>query len=237
MEARDSAILVAALFALTFVSGVVDAVSFLALGHVFTANITGNVVLLGFAMVPEVRLSLPRSAIALACFFLGAMGGGRLEAWMARATRARWIASAFSAEAALLAAAAIIAWGAGSPMSGRPRAYADVALLAFAMGLRNATVRKLRMRDLTTTVVTLTLADFGRRVALGAARSGRWERPLGSVVMMLCGAVAGALLLRASITAALAVASAIAAACAAAVAISDASSSAPSPPALPPRRP
>ena len=37
------------LLAMTVVTGIVDAVSFLAMGHVFTANMTGNTVLLGFA--------------------------------------------------------------------------------------------------------------------------------------------------------------------------------------------
>jgi len=39
------------LLALTAVSGILDAVSFLALGHIFTANMTGNVVFLAFAAV------------------------------------------------------------------------------------------------------------------------------------------------------------------------------------------
>jgi uncharacterized membrane protein YoaK (UPF0700 family) len=46
---RDPVPLLMALMALTAVSGLVDAVSYLGLGHVFTANMTGNVVVLGFA--------------------------------------------------------------------------------------------------------------------------------------------------------------------------------------------
>ena len=48
---------VAALLTLTFVTGLVDAVSYLRLGHVFVANMTGNVVFLGFSVDPHSGLS------------------------------------------------------------------------------------------------------------------------------------------------------------------------------------
>src|SRR5213078_4299680 len=57
--------LVVALFGLTFVTGVIDAVSFLGLGHVFTANMTGNVVLLGFAVAGASGLSVARAVLSL----------------------------------------------------------------------------------------------------------------------------------------------------------------------------
>ena len=59
-----SSALVVALFGLTFVTGVVDAVSFLGLGHVFTANMTGNVVILAFATARVPGLSIARSLTA-----------------------------------------------------------------------------------------------------------------------------------------------------------------------------
>src|SRR5262245_37469433 len=72
-----------ALIALTFFTGVIDAVSFLGLGRVFTANMTGNVVLLGFAAAGVPGLSVARSLAALAAFFIGAAAGGRLANIMA----------------------------------------------------------------------------------------------------------------------------------------------------------
>ena len=51
-----------ALTSLTVVSGLVDAVSYLGLGHVFTANMTGNVVLLGFATAGAPGFSVPRAS-------------------------------------------------------------------------------------------------------------------------------------------------------------------------------
>src|SRR5580700_11517436 len=66
------------LLAMTAVTGIIDAVSFLALGRVFTANMTGNVVLLGFAFAGAPGLSISRSAVALLAFLSGAVLGGRL---------------------------------------------------------------------------------------------------------------------------------------------------------------
>src|SRR5271166_4533306 len=66
--------------ALTFVTGVVDAASYLKLGHVFVANMTGNVVFLGFALAGASGLSAVASLAALASFLLGAFAGGRLIA-------------------------------------------------------------------------------------------------------------------------------------------------------------
>ena len=68
----------ALLVTLTVVTGVVDAVSYLALGHVFVANMTGNVVFLGFALAGAPGLSAPAALAALAAFLLGALAGGRI---------------------------------------------------------------------------------------------------------------------------------------------------------------
>ena len=66
------------LVGLTVVTGLVDAVSYLALGHVFVANMTGNVVFLGFALAGAPGLSAPASLAALGAFGLGALAGGRI---------------------------------------------------------------------------------------------------------------------------------------------------------------
>src|SRR6266566_1919803 len=61
-----------ALLVLTGVTGLVDAVSFLGLGHIFTANMTGNVVFLGFAAAGVPGLSVARSSTSLVAFLAGA---------------------------------------------------------------------------------------------------------------------------------------------------------------------
>src|SRR3982074_697605 len=82
-------LLPALLIALTVGTGFVDAVSYLALGRVFTANMTGNVVFLGFAMVAVPGLSIGRSGVALGAFVIGATIGGRLAGTIPRAAGPR----------------------------------------------------------------------------------------------------------------------------------------------------
>src|SRR5437016_12628097 len=67
---------VATLFGLTFVTGLIDGVSFLGLGHVFTANMTGNVVFVGFALGGATDVSVLRSLAALGAFASGGVVGG-----------------------------------------------------------------------------------------------------------------------------------------------------------------
>src|SRR2546428_13786635 len=95
-----------ALVVLPAATGLIDAVSYLALGHVFTANMTGNVVFLGFAVAGAPGLSIPRSAVSLGAFLAGAVAGGRLAARRATGPQHRWVATAFSVEAGLLFAPA-----------------------------------------------------------------------------------------------------------------------------------
>ncbi|MGA9832579.1 MAG: DUF1275 family protein, partial [Trebonia sp.] len=66
----------ALLLILTVVTGVVDSISILALGRVFVANMTGNVVFAGFAIVGAPGFSLGASRFALAGFLVGAAAGG-----------------------------------------------------------------------------------------------------------------------------------------------------------------
>ena len=188
-------------------TGIVDAVSYLALGHVFTANMTGNVVLLGFALAGTPGLSISRSLLALFCFFGGAVVGGRIP--VAQPARA------FAVEAIILIAAAVIAVRLVAPYEVIPTAtYGVIAATGVAMGMRNAMVRKLALPDLTTTVLTLTITGLAADSALAGGSNPRWERRCSAVAAMLAGAATGAVLLRRSVTLALGTAAAITAACA-----------------------
>ncbi len=97
----------AALLTLTAVTGLVDAVSYLRLGRVFVANMTGNVVFLGFSADPHAGLSAAASVIAIAGFVLGALAGGRSAHVLAAAGAGilQWSPVAVLAIAAVLAAA------------------------------------------------------------------------------------------------------------------------------------
>jgi len=73
---ETSKTLLLSLTMLTVVSGLVDAVSYLGLGHVFTANMTGNVVLLGFAAAGAPGFSVAASLVSLGSFLVGAAAAG-----------------------------------------------------------------------------------------------------------------------------------------------------------------
>jgi uncharacterized membrane protein YoaK (UPF0700 family) len=80
--------LIVALLALTFTTGLIDAASYIGLGRVFVANMTGNVVLLGCAAVGVPSLSVTRALLSLLGFLVGAVGGGRLESVLPATTGA-----------------------------------------------------------------------------------------------------------------------------------------------------
>ena len=85
------------LISMTLVTGLVDAFSYLVLGHVFVANMTGNIVFLGFALAGAPGFSITASVAATLAFAAGALIGGRLGA-RHRAHRGRLHSSARSEE-------------------------------------------------------------------------------------------------------------------------------------------
>src|ERR1700683_765178 len=93
---------VGGLLALTAVTGLVDAASYLRLGRVFVANMTGNVVFLGFSVAPRTGLSGAASSIAIGGFVIGAIVGGRIAVALDGSPR-RWLVVAFSVEAVIIA--------------------------------------------------------------------------------------------------------------------------------------
>ena len=170
---------VAALLALTAVTGLVDAVSYLRLGRVFVANMTGNVVFLGFSVDPHSGLSPVASLIAIAGFVLGSLAGGRVAHTMA-ARPDRWLATAFAAEAVILGLVAVLTGTGVLPFAGNAR-FATIVVLAAALGVQNSTVRHLGAPDLTTTVLTLTLTGLTADSALAGGPGAKPHRRLGSV--------------------------------------------------------
>ncbi|MCB5169059.1 DUF1275 domain-containing protein [Streptomyces bambusae] len=166
------------LLVLTLVSGLVDAVSFLALGRVFVANMTGNVVFLGFALAGAGGFSVAASLTALAAFLAGAAVAGR---WP-EAGADRLLAGT-AATQAVLAGAALVCHACGA---GR---YAVLVPLAVAMGMQNGAVRRLGVPDLVTTVMTGTLTGL----AAARDRAAAVRRGL-SVTVLFLGALAGGLL-------------------------------------------
>ncbi|MGW5480320.1 YoaK family protein [Streptomyces sp. NPDC004008] len=182
--------LLPALMTVTAVSGLIDAISYLGLGHVFTANMTGNVVIIGFAAAGVPGFSVVGSLVSLAAFLLGALVAGRLETVMRRRTAPRWLRLTLVLETVLLATATAVAFTASHTVD------VLIALIALAMGLRNGTVRKLAVPDVTTTVLTLTLTGLASDSRPAGGTNPRAGRRLASVLGMLAGAFGGALLVR-----------------------------------------
>ena len=241
------------LLILTVVTGVVDSISILALGRVFVANMTGNVVFAGFAIVGAPGFSLGASLFALAGFLVGAAAGGAVIARVG-SDRAALLRAGTAAEVALAAVALVLAALSGDPgvshgtmhmiagAFGLAITDALAAVLATAMGIQNAVARKLAVPDLTTTVLTMTLTGIGAdlRAVLRAgdthamAKSDLVRRLL-AIGTMLAGALAGAsLTLYVSPVSALALALALLAVTAAAAA---AVATRPAPWRTPPARP
>jgi uncharacterized membrane protein YoaK (UPF0700 family) len=185
------------LLAMTLVTGFVDAVSFLGPGHVFTANMTGNVALLGFAVAGAPRLSITGSLTALFAFVFGAVLGGRLGLTYSAKHRRWWLLRVAAFEATLLLVAGLACAGVKSDSgASASRVYAVITLTAVAMGLRTAAVRRLAAADIRTTVLTSTLAALAGDSSLAGGENQHIGRRLGSVLAMLVGAAIGTLLLR-----------------------------------------
>ena len=201
----------ALLLVLTAVTGVVDAVSILSLGRVFVANMTGNVVFAGFALVGAPGFSLSASLFAVAGFLVGASFAGTLIT-RSGGDRGSLLRAGVTAELVFAIVALILAATSGAPgvshgTSAAPHAFgpaiidAIASVLAIATGIQNAVARKLAVPDMTTTVLTMTLTGIGadvRALVDGGPGPGRaaaraaLDRRLLSIATMLAGAVLSA---------------------------------------------
>jgi uncharacterized membrane protein YoaK (UPF0700 family) len=181
------------LVAMTVVTGLVDAFSYLLLGHVFVANMTGNVVFLGFAVAGAQGFSIGASVVALVAFGLGSVLGGRIVQRFG-SHRGHHVAVASATQVLLLVVSVTLALAGTHPFGSGVR-YALIVFLALAMGVQNSSVRRLAVPDLTTTVLTLTVTGIGADSALGGGKGSKSGRRLVSVVAMFLGALAGAALI------------------------------------------
>jgi uncharacterized membrane protein YoaK (UPF0700 family) len=188
----------ALLLLLSAITGLVDAASVLGLGKVFTANMTGNVVFLGFAAAGTPGFKWSAYVVAILAFMGGALIAGRVaRGFIARPLKA-WLVRASLIEAALLWIAALIALGIEIDELGSERTYAIIVLTGIAMGLRNATIRQLKVPDLTTTVLTLTITGLAADSSAAGGSNPNWPRRIAAVVSIFVGAVIGAWLMHVS---------------------------------------
>lgn len=185
---------VAGLLLLTFSTGLLDAVSYIALDRVFTGNMTGNVLFIGFALTGLDGIPLLNNVVALGGFVLGSIISGRIV------PRRKALALPMPALATLLGCIVLIAataviWAiAGQPSM--PTMIVMTGILAAAMGAQVSAVKPLGNADITTIVVTNTLANLARDGRIAGGRGQAWIQRAGAVLCMGAGAAAGALLLQ-----------------------------------------
>lgn len=144
----------------------------LVLGQVFVANITGNVIFLGFWFVPHSGVDMAAAVVAFASFVTGAVLGGRLARHLDAKVR-RWLVVALGLEVVVLSILSILAGVGLLPYHGGGRLIL-IAGLTVVFGTQNATARQFGVQELSTTVLTQTIVGIGfdSRLAGGTA-SGR----------------------------------------------------------------
>jgi len=183
------------LLLLSVTTGLVDAISVLGLGKVFTANMTGNVVFLGFAASGAPGFKIAPYVFAIASFMVGALIAGRVGKRHAGSPLRPWLLIAASVEASLLWIAAGVAVGFDvATQTPGTSVYIIITLTGLAMGFRNATVRQLKVPDLTTTVLTLTITGLAADSSVAGGSNPNWARRIGSVTAIFLGAAIGAYL-------------------------------------------
>jgi uncharacterized membrane protein YoaK (UPF0700 family) len=188
VSTRDSLVVL-----LTLTTGAVDVTSFLALGNVFSSVVTGDMVLLGAAAGtgrPELAV---HSGVALAGYLAGVLAGAPLAGRRQHAS-GTWppsVTVTLAVELVILGAFSVGWELAGTHPSGGGQ-LALVAVLAAAMGLQAAAVR--RLGQMSTTYLTSTLTALVAGLATGSKPDGM-ARSLGVLATLITGAIAASVLL------------------------------------------
>jgi uncharacterized membrane protein YoaK (UPF0700 family) len=185
-------------YLLTATCGMVDAACFLALGGVFAEIMTGNLLLLAFSIGEGSFVEdWHKFVSALVCFALGAIAGGRLL-HMTRLS-GRYFSGerrhGFVLQGACMALATVLTF-VWQPSGESVYARIVVGILAFAMGVQNAMIRRHGVSDVATNVMTVTFTGLLADSRIAGGDGARWKRRAGSVALFLVGASVGAALVQ-----------------------------------------
>lgn len=171
----------------------VDAASILGMDQVFTANMTGNVVFAAFAAVGAEGFVVANCLVALVAFMAGAVVAGRISRLGKPARLNHYLVVAASVESTMLVLAGLLSLFLTSLISEPSSGILGViALTAGAMGFRNAVVRQLKVPDLSTTVLTLTITGIASDSRIAAGTGTNFPIRLAAVAMVFAGALGGA---------------------------------------------
>ncbi|WP_445162536.1 YoaK family protein [Mycobacterium sp. Dal123C01] len=185
---------VAALLLLTFATGLADSLSILVLGHVFVANMTGNVIFLGFWLAPRTSIDLTAVAVALPTFVATTILSGRLSRHFGIRTRP-WITTVLTTEIVLLVTLSILA-GAGVLHYHDNTKLIIIGFLAVTFGLQHSSARQFGIQELSTTVLTSTIVSLGIDSRLSGGTGERQKLRFTVVFTMCAGAFLGATMSR-----------------------------------------
>jgi uncharacterized membrane protein YoaK (UPF0700 family) len=185
---------VISLLLLTFATGLVDAVSVLELGHVFVANMTGNVVFLGFWLAPRTVVDMTAALIAFISFVTGTVLGGRLARHLGRDVR-RWLTVTLAVEVVVLVTLAVLAGTGVIDYHDNTKLFL-IAGLAVAFGIQNSTARQFGIQELSTTVLTTTISGIGFDSRLAGGTGARGKLRYSVVIALFAGAAVGATMTR-----------------------------------------
>jgi uncharacterized membrane protein YoaK (UPF0700 family) len=189
LASRDVMLLV-----LTAAAGLVDAISYLEMGHVFTAMMTGNTVLLALAIGQGEVMAALRSTLALVAFSVGAAGGAMvLRRGRTRGEWPRIVTVTLAIEAAVLGVFAMLWQVKGAEARAGGPLLVLIALSGLAMGIQAAAVRHLGVPGVASTYITGTLTSLMAELVTGSAT--RHLRLLASVFLVYgAGALIGTVL-------------------------------------------
>lgn len=185
---------VVALLLLTFATGLADSISILVLGHVFVANMTGNVIFLGFWLAPATTVDLTAVVVALPTFICATVVSGRLWRYLGDRTL-RWISSVLATEIVLLVALAVLA-GTGALRYHDDTKLVMIGILAVTFGLQHSSARQFGIPELSTTVLTSTIVSLGLDSRLAGGHGQREKLRIAVVFTMCAGALLGATMSR-----------------------------------------
>lgn len=180
-----------ALLVLTVATGAIDAVSYLALDRVFTGNMTGNVLFIGFGLVGVPGIPLLNNLVALLTFMLGAVIGARLTRRHVGSVRLPRSSLVLLLVGAVLVVVLAVAWILAGAIS-TSFMIVITGVLALLLGVQAAAVKHIGIRDLSTVVVTMTMVNLSADSWLAGGKGAAWFRRLAGIVTMGLGALGSA---------------------------------------------
>ena len=185
-----------ALLVLTAATGAVDGVSYLALDRVFTGNMTGNVLFIGFGLVGVAGIPVLNNLVALLAFLLGAALGARITRRGAGGDVRLPRSSMWVQLVAVVGVFVLAGVWFGVGRLGTTVMVVVTGVLALLLGAQASAVKHTGIRDLSTVVVTMTMVNLAGDSRLAGGAGAAWTRRLGAIVTMGLGALGAAAVIR-----------------------------------------